>query len=85
MLKFLFFSCNGRFLHSSLSDIADVTHFVHSDTPLDKEASQRGTSVYLVDRRIDMLPKPLTEGFFSSFELHFEGVMHYKDPNAFPL
>ncbi|XP_078448448.1 ribonuclease II family protein [Wolffia australiana] len=41
--------------------IADVTHFVHPDTPLDKEASQRGTSVYLVDRRIDMLPKPLTE------------------------
>ncbi|CAA6655841.1 unnamed protein product [Spirodela intermedia] len=33
--------------------------------PLDKEASQRGTSVYLVDRRIDMLPKPLTEDICS--------------------
>jgi len=45
-----------------LSDIADVTNFVHPGTPLDDEASQRGTSVYLVERRIDMLPKPLTEG-----------------------
>ena len=43
-------------------DIADVTNFVHPGTPLDDEAAQRGTSVYLVERRIDMLPKPLTEG-----------------------
>ena len=43
-------------------DIADVTNFVHPGSPLDDEASQRGTSVYLVERRIDMLPKPLTEG-----------------------
>ncbi|TYK04800.1 putative mitochondrial protein [Cucumis melo var. makuwa] len=42
-------------------DIADVTNFVHPDTALDDEAAQRGTSVYLVQRRIDMLPKPLTE------------------------
>jgi exosome complex exonuclease DIS3/RRP44 len=42
--------------------IADVTNFVHPGTPLDDEASKRGTSVYLVERRIDMLPKPLTEG-----------------------
>ncbi|THG20453.1 hypothetical protein TEA_027532 [Camellia sinensis var. sinensis] len=42
-------------------DIADVTNFVHPGTPLDDEATQRGTSVYLVERRIDMLPKPLTE------------------------
>ncbi|KAL0396126.1 UNVERIFIED_CONTAM: Exosome complex exonuclease RRP44A [Sesamum calycinum] len=41
--------------------IADVTNFVHPGTPLDDEAAQRGTSVYLVERRIDMLPKPLTE------------------------
>jgi len=45
-----------------LSDIADVTNFVYPGTPLDDEAAQRGTSVYLVERRIDMLPKPLTEG-----------------------
>lgn len=41
--------------------IADVTNFVHPGTALDDEAAQRGTSVYLVERRIDMLPKPLTE------------------------
>nr|XP_029151972.1 exosome complex exonuclease RRP44 homolog A isoform X2 [Arachis hypogaea] len=46
-------------------DIADVTNFVHPGTPLDEEASQRGTSVYLVERRIDMLPKPLTEDICS--------------------
>lgn len=36
--------------------IADVSHFVRSDTPMDAEAASRGTTVYLVDRRIDMLP-----------------------------
>ncbi|XP_004287714.1 PREDICTED: exosome complex exonuclease RRP44 [Fragaria vesca subsp. vesca] len=45
--------------------IADVTNFVLPGNPLDDEASQRGTSVYLVDRRIDMLPKPLTEDICS--------------------
>ncbi|KAM7260331.1 hypothetical protein ACFE04_016072 [Oxalis oulophora] len=45
--------------------IADVTNFVDPGTPLDEEASQRGTSVYLVERRIDMLPKPLTEDICS--------------------
>uniref|UniRef100_A0A0D9VP30 S1 motif domain-containing protein n=1 Tax=Leersia perrieri TaxID=77586 RepID=A0A0D9VP30_9ORYZ len=46
---------------SIYTDIADVTNFVHPGTPLDEEAAQRGTSVYLVGQRIDMLPKPLTE------------------------
>eukprot|EP00004_Rigifila_ramosa_P023073 TRINITY_DN6420_c0_g1_i10.p1 TRINITY_DN6420_c0_g1~~TRINITY_DN6420_c0_g1_i10.p1 ORF type:complete len:986 (+),score=289.67 TRINITY_DN6420_c0_g1_i10:225-2960(+) len=36
--------------------IADVTHFVHPDTAIDAEAAVRCTTVYLVDRRIDMLP-----------------------------
>ncbi|KAF4611727.1 hypothetical protein D9613_003992 [Agrocybe pediades] len=39
--------------------IADVSHFVHSDTPMDSEAASRGTTVYLVDKRIDMLPSLL--------------------------
>ncbi|GER29303.1 ribonuclease 2 family protein [Striga asiatica] len=47
--------------------IADVTNFVQPGTPLDDEAAQRGTSVYLVERRIDMLPKPLTEGVLLQF------------------
>jgi len=37
-------------------DIADVSHFVHPDTAMDNEASTRGTTVYLVDKRIVMLP-----------------------------
>lgn len=36
--------------------IADVTHFVKPETALDQEGASRGTSVYLVDKRIDMLP-----------------------------
>ncbi|KAG0667927.1 exosome catalytic subunit dis3 [Maudiozyma exigua] len=36
--------------------IADVTHFVKTGTALDAEGASRGTSVYLVDKRIDMLP-----------------------------
>ncbi|KAI5964030.1 DIS3 [Candida theae] len=36
--------------------IADVTHFVKAGTALDQEGASRGTSVYLVDKRIDMLP-----------------------------
>ncbi|SCZ95269.1 BZ3500_MvSof-1268-A1-R1_Chr11-2g03395 [Microbotryum saponariae] len=36
--------------------IADVSHFVHPDNPMDAEAASRGTTVYLVDKRVDMLP-----------------------------
>jgi exosome complex exonuclease DIS3/RRP44 len=40
--------------------IADVTAFVAHDSALDKEAAERGTTVYLVDRRIEMLPSLLS-------------------------
>jgi exosome complex exonuclease DIS3/RRP44 len=40
--------------------IADVTHFMKPGTALDEEASNRSTSVYLVDRRIDMIPSLLS-------------------------
>ncbi|KAL7747161.1 exosome catalytic subunit dis3 [Sorochytrium milnesiophthora] len=36
--------------------IADVTHFVRPRTAMDQEAAARGTTVYLVNKRIDMLP-----------------------------
>lgn len=43
--------------------IADVTHFVRPNTALDKEAALRSTTVYLVDRRIDMVPGNLLDLF----------------------
>ncbi|PIK48355.1 putative DIS3-like exonuclease 2 isoform X2, partial [Apostichopus japonicus] len=41
--------------------IADVSFFIEENTPLDREASLRATSVYLVQRVIPMLPRPLCE------------------------
>ncbi|MFO8000056.1 MAG: ribonuclease R [Marinilabilia sp.] len=68
--------------------IADVTHFVKPDTLLEKEALERATSVYLVDRVVPMLPERLSNDlcslrpdedklcFSAVFEMDEEAVVH---------
>lgn len=70
--------------------IADVSHFVTPGTLLDKEAVERATSVYLVDRVVPMLPEKLSNGvcslrphedkltFSAVFEMDEEGNVYDK-------
>uniref|UniRef100_A0A6G1SHB6 Ribosomal RNA-processing protein 40 n=1 Tax=Aceria tosichella TaxID=561515 RepID=A0A6G1SHB6_9ACAR len=55
--------------------IADVSYYVRPDTALDHEAANRGTTVYLCDRRIDMIPDLLSSNLCS--------LIQHKDRLAF--
>src|SRR5690606_19488941 len=63
--------------------IADVSHYVQENTILDEEAYQRGTSVYLVDRVVPMLPEILSNNACSlrpnEEKYTFSAVFHIND------
>jgi ribonuclease R len=60
--------------------IADVTHYLPTESPMDKEAFKRGNSTYLVGRCIPMLPEKLSNGVCSlrpnEEKLTFSAVFH---------
>jgi exosome complex exonuclease DIS3/RRP44 len=69
--------------------IADVTYFVRHGTAIDVEAAERANTTYLVERRIDMLPKLLTETLCSlkggvdrfAFSVTWRFRPVYRDPS----
>lgn len=66
--------------------IADVSYYVKPDTALDREAANRGTTVYLSDRRIDMIPELLSSNLCSLIEhkdrLAFSVIWKIRKSNA---
>jgi ribonuclease R len=58
-------SKNGEEVYEIGIHIADVSHYVRTNTALDNEAKKRAFSVYLVDRTIPMLPHSLSNGMCS--------------------
>ena len=61
--------------------IADVAHYVHPESPLDREARLRGNSVYFIDRAISMLPEALSNNMCSlnprQERLVMSAIMHF--------
>ncbi|MDR3348022.1 MAG: ribonuclease R [Acidaminococcales bacterium] len=74
--------------------IADVSYYVQEDSPLDKEARERATSVYLADRVLPMLPERLSNGLCSlnadeprlamACEMKINGQAQITDYELFP-
>lgn len=66
--------------------IADVSYFVKPSTALDQEAANRGTTVYLCDRRIDMIPELLSSNLCSLIQnqdrLAFSAIWKIKKATA---
>jgi len=61
--------------------IADVAHYVHPESPLDREARLRGNSVYFIDRAVPMLPEALSNNMCSlnphEERLVMSALMHF--------